>query len=71
MFVNAMCMRILLANIMYEKKLSVRQVEMMTGIPRSTISDICNGSDPRMSTMELLAKGLKIKIDELYDSQYK
>ena len=64
-------MKILLDKIMYERELSVRQVEIMTGIPRSTISDICNGSDPRMSIMELLAKGLKIKITDLFESKYK
>lgn len=65
-------MKILLNEIMYRENLSVRQVSIMTGIPKSTISDIMNGKKmPRMDTMEQLAAGLKITISELYASQYK
>lgn len=65
-------MRILLDKIMYSKNLTVRQVSIMTGIPRSTINDIMNHKKmPRMDTMEKLAIGLKIKISDLYDSDYK
>lgn len=65
-------MRILLDKIMYSKNLTVRQVSIMTGIPKSTINDIMNHKKmPRMDTMEKLAAGLKIKISDLYDSDYK
>lgn len=65
-------MKILLNEIMYRENLSVRQVSIMTGVPRSTISDIMNGKKmPRMDTMEQLAAGLKITISELYESEYK
>ena len=53
-------MKILLGEFMCEKNLTVRQVSVITGLPRSTISDIVSGrSSPRMETMEQLAAGLK------------
>lgn len=34
------CMEILLSKIMHERNLTVRQVEQMTKVPKSTINDI-------------------------------
>lgn len=56
---------------MYKKNLTVRQVSYMTGIPKSTISEICNGRIPRLDTLEQLAKGLGMKMSDLYESEYK
>ena len=65
-------MRILLDEIMYLKNLSVRQVSIMTGIPKSTVYDIMTGRKvPRIDTMEVIAAGLKIRISDLYESPYK
>lgn len=64
-------MKILLDKIMYDRNLTVRQVSILTGIPKSTIHDITNGKMPRMDTMELLAAGLKVRISDLYESVYK
>lgn len=65
-------MKILLGEIMCEKNLTTRQVSILTGVPRSTISDILSGrSSPRMKTMERLAAGLNVRITELYDSPLK
>ena len=65
-------MKILLGEIMYRKNLTIRQVSILTGVPRSTISDIISGkTSPRMETMEQLAAGLKIRIADLYESDYK
>ncbi|WP_072521693.1 helix-turn-helix domain-containing protein [Blautia sp. Marseille-P3087] len=65
-------MKIILDIEMAKRNLSVRQVSRMTGIPASTISDIMNErSVPRMDTMELLAKGLRTRISDLYESPYK
>lgn len=65
-------MKILLDKIMRSKNLTVRQVSIMTGIPKSTIDNIANHKRiPRMDTMEKLAAGLKIRISDLYDSDYK
>lgn len=64
-------MRILLDEIMYKRNLTIRQVSIMTGIPKSTIADIASGKTiPRMDIMEQLAKGLKMHISDLYESPY-
>lgn len=64
-------MKILLDKIMYEKNLSIRQVSILTGVPRSTIADITSGkTSPRMDTMEQLAAGLKVRIADLYESDF-
>lgn len=69
---QAKSMKILLDKIMYEKNLTTRQVEILTGIPRSSIFDIISGRTiPRMDTMEALAKGLKVHISDLYESDFK
>ena len=65
-------MKILLAKIMYEKNISVRQLSLMTGIPKSTINNIANETySPTMENMEKLAKALKIRIADLYESPFK
>lgn len=57
---------------MYEKNLTVRQVSYMTGIPKSTISNICNGIRiPRLDTLEQLAKGLGVRMTDLFESDYR
>lgn len=65
-------MRILLDDILAKKNLSIRQVSILTGVPRSTIEDIILGKrSPRMSTMEKLAEGLNVRITDLFDSPLK
>lgn len=56
---------------MYEKNLSVRQVSYLTGIPKSTIDDICNGTVPRLDTLEDIARGLNLHTTDLYESDIK
>ena len=69
---NNNTMKILLENIMVKKNLSLRQVSLLTGVPKSTVDDIVAGrKSPRMDVMEKLAKGLKVRISDLYDSPYK
>ena len=64
-------MKILLGDIMYERNLTARQVEIMTGISKSTVSRIANNQIiPRLDTLEELAKGLHIKISDLYESDF-
>lgn len=65
-------MKMLLDKIMYNKNLSIRQLSVMTGIPKSTINDIVTGRTmPRIDTLEIIAKGLKVRISDLYESDYK
>lgn len=64
-------MKILLGKIMVKKNITIRQVSLLTGVPRSTISDILNGRTmPRMDTMEQLAAGLKVSINDLFESPF-
>ena len=64
-------MKILLGDIMYERNLTARQVEIMTGVSKSTVSRIANNQIvPRIDTLEELAKGLRIKISDLYESDF-
>ncbi|MCZ0647425.1 helix-turn-helix transcriptional regulator [[Ruminococcus] gnavus] len=64
-------MKILLDKIMRDKNLSTRQVSIATGISKSTINRIANGEiSPTADTLEILAKGLKVRISDLIDSPY-
>lgn len=57
---------------MRKHNLTARQVEILTGIPKSTIYRITNDEvSPKMDTMEQLAKGLKTHINDLFESDYK
>lgn len=65
-------MKILLDKIMLRKNLSIRQVEMLTGVSKSTVQRIANNEiSPTADTLERLAKGLKVKIYDLIESEYK
>jgi transcriptional regulator with XRE-family HTH domain len=64
-------MKILLNDYMDKKKLTERQVSRLTGLSRSTIHEIRTGAAmPRIDTLEILAKGLQIKIGDLVESPY-
>lgn len=61
-----------MSQIMYKKNLSVRQVSIMTGVSKSAVNKIMNGEvSPTLDTLERLAKGLKVRISDLYESPYK
>ena len=64
-------MKILLDELMNKKNLTIRQVSILTGVPKSTVSDIVSRGIPRLDTMEQLAKGLKVRITDLFESDYK
>lgn len=67
-----MYMKILLGDIMYRKNISVRQLSLMTGIPKSTISNIMNERySPTLENLEKIAIALEVKISDLYESEYK
>lgn len=63
-------MKILLDDYMREKRLTERQVSIKTGVPQSTINGIRNGAMPRADTIERLAAGLSLMINDLVDSPY-
>ncbi|MBT9857551.1 helix-turn-helix domain-containing protein [Blautia faecis] len=65
-------MKILLTQIMYEKNVSVRQLSNMTGIPKSTINNIMiEKYSPTLDNLERIAKALKVRMVDLFDSPYK
>lgn len=67
-----MYMKILLGDIMYRKNISVRQLSLMAGIPKSTISNIMNERySPTLEKLEKIAIALEVKISDLYESEYK
>lgn len=67
-----MYMKILLGDIMYRKNISVRQLSLMSGIPKSTINNIMNERySPTLENLEKIAIALEVKISDLYESEYK
>lgn len=65
-------MKILLDEYMCKHNLKDRQVEALTGVPKSTVNRIRNNLVmPNMDILEQLAKGLNIRISDLYESDYK
>ena len=65
-------MKILLSKIVYEKNLSIRQLSIMSGVPKSTIQEDMNeDSNPKIKTLEQLAVGLNCRITDLFDSDVK
>ncbi len=63
-------MKIVLDEYMRAKNLTERQVSIMTGVPQSTVHGIRKGAMARIDTIELLAKGLHIMINDLIESDY-
>lgn len=61
-------MKILLDELMQKRRLTERQVSIMTGLSPSTVHEIRKGSMPRVDTLELLARGLKVKFYDLLDT---
>jgi len=65
-------MKILLSQIMNKRNISLRQLEIMTGISKSNLANIANEDiSPRLDTMEVLAAALKCRITDLFDSDLK
>lgn len=63
-------MKIKLDEIMRQRHLSERQVSILTGLSPSTIDGIRHGAMPRVDTLEIIAKGLKVRITDLIESEY-
>ena len=60
-----------LNQIMAERNLSYRQLERMTGVSHTMLNKICMGeTDPTQTTMILIAKGLKMKVVDIFDLSY-
>lgn len=65
-------LKINLWDIRTAKGLKLEAVAMMTGVSRSTLSNIENGkTSPTLENLEKIAKGLGCRMSDLYDSEYK
>lgn len=64
-------MEIKVKEILKQKRLTIRKAAILCGIPKSTLIDICAGAIPRIDTLEIIAKGLEVRITDLFDSPYK
>ena len=65
-------MKILLSQIMYERNISDRQLERMSGVSKSRIHRIANEeTSPTLETLEKLAIALHVRISDLFESDYK
>ena len=55
-----------------KRGLTLRNLEALTGISRTTLNDIENGKvSPTLWELETIARVLDMKISELYESDYK
>ena len=55
-----------------KRGLTLRKLEELTGISRTTLNDIENGKvSPTLWELETIARALDMKISELYNSDYK
>ncbi len=68
-------MEVNIGKIRTQKGISTRNLERLSGIPRSRLSDIENQtsgkSPPNLGELEKIAKALGVRIVELFESEYK
>lgn len=57
--------------IMYERKLTYKQLERLTGVSKSTLHRIANfEQSPTQEAMIAIAKGLKMKVTDIFNLDY-
>lgn len=55
-----------------EKNLTLKQLEELTGIGKTTLNNIENGLVyPTLYQLETIARALNVRITDLFDSEYK
>lgn len=65
-------MKVLLDKHLYERNLSYGQAEKLTGIPKSTLRRIAiEKVSPSLTQLKQIAKGLNIRITDLFEDEYK
>lgn len=65
-------MKILTWQAREKKHITLKQLESLTGISKSTLNNIENYKvSPTLNQLERIAKGLNIKITDLFASEYK
>lgn len=57
--------------IRYEKGITLKQLEEMTGLGKTTLNNIENGkSSPTLRELDIICESLNITYKELFDSKY-
>lgn len=65
-------MKILLWEKRKQKNLTLIELSKLTNLGKSTLNDLENEKySPTMQQMEQIAKGMNLKITDLFDSEYK
>ncbi|MBD5529731.1 MAG: helix-turn-helix transcriptional regulator [Lachnospiraceae bacterium] len=65
-------MKILVWEVRHDKKISLRQLEELSGVSKTTLNAIGNDKRiPNIVQLEKIAKALGVKISDLYESEYK
>lgn len=65
-------MEILTWQARHDKNITLIKLSRLTGISKSTLNNIENGKvSPTINQLEAIAKALRVKISDLYESQYK
>lgn len=64
-------MEIKVKEVIKKKQLTIRRAAKICGVPKSTLADICAGATPNLDTLEQIAKGLDVRMTDLFDSPYK
>lgn len=65
-------MKILLGEVMEKMDITYSKLEELSGVSKSTLHRIVNRkSSPTMDNIEKIARGLNIRISDLYESDYK
>lgn len=55
-----------------DRHLTLKRLEALTGISKSTLNTIENGiTSPTLRQLEAIAAALDVKITDLFDSEYK
>lgn len=65
-------MKICLWEVMMKKDITYEQLSRMSGISKSTLHRIASRqTSPTMENMEKIARGLNMRITDLFESEYK
>lgn len=75
-FVYLSCMKrdykILLYEVRVKQGLTLKQMEKLTGISKTTLNEIENDNrSPTLETLVQVAKALNIRVTDLFESEYK
>lgn len=65
-------MKILIGEIRYAKRMTLKQLEALSGISKTTINDVENEKlSPTIAQLEAIARAMGVRITDLFDSEIK